>query len=90
MSGDLRFPYADATEQTLRQRLIETLSLEPDAPNTREQYADAIKASMLEQCVCARVSGKVALFPQYFAAVYGVTIEGKAVKQKVKTPLGSK
>lgn len=81
----MNFPYADATEQTLRQRLINVLAIEPDAPNTREAYADAIKASMLEQCVAARVNGKCATFPQYFAAVYGVTIEGKPLKNKVKS-----
>ncbi len=82
MSADLRFPYADATEQTLRTRLVQVLAIDNDAPNTREVYADAIKASMLEQVVCGRVNGRCCTFAQYHSAVYGLTIDGKQVNMR--------
>jgi hypothetical protein len=74
---------ADAT--TLRRRLIETLSLDPNAPHEQATYADAIRTARIEGAICARVpavDGRGLNFSNYFIAVYGVDIDGRVPKEK--------
>lgn len=74
-----------ATAERLRERLIQTLSM--DAYSGVEKYTlrDAIQTSRVHGAVCARdpaVGGRVMTFEAYFQAVFGEGTDGKIVKVK--------
>jgi hypothetical protein len=75
-----------ATLAVLRLRMIQVLALDEDTPPTDEPafYAQAIKAERLAGAMCARVDGgrRALNFADYFAAVFGVDLDGKALKKR--------
>jgi hypothetical protein len=75
-----------ASLSTLRRRLIDVFGIDPDTPPTDEPafYAQAIKAERLQGAMCARVDGgrRALNFADYFAAVFGVDLDGRVVKRK--------
>lgn len=47
---------------------------------TAEEAREAIEQYQCAFAVCARINGRIASFAQYFAQVYGETLEGKKLK----------
>jgi hypothetical protein len=67
-----------ATAHTLHERLIQSHAMEPGESFNEDTARSACAA--ISQVMCARINGRGATFGQYFAQVFGRTIDGKAVK----------
>jgi len=74
-----------ATADILHRRLVQVLAWEPNTPRTQEGFRDQILSHGVAQAMCAREpehEGRPQTFGQYYACVFGETIDGKNVKEK--------
>lgn len=71
---------SQATAETLFRRLRQIGAIDIQGVGDSDDARDAIEHYQCAWAVCARINGRVASFANYYAQVYGRTLDGKRLK----------